>query len=61
MSGELLINVTPSETRVALIENGVLQEVHVEREAKRGLVVTFTSVKLFAYFLVCKRRLLILI
>lgn len=38
MSGELLINVTPSETRVALIENGVLQEVHVEREAKRGLV-----------------------
>lgn len=38
MSGELLINVTPSETRVALIENGVLQEVHVERESKRGLV-----------------------
>ncbi len=38
MSGELLINVTPSETRVALIENGVFQEVHVEREAKRGLV-----------------------
>ncbi|WP_371376656.1 ribonuclease G [Thalassotalea aquiviva] len=38
MSGELLINVTPSETRVALIENGTLQEVHVEREAKRGIV-----------------------
>jgi len=38
MSGELLINVTPSETRVAVIENGVLQEVHVEREARRGLV-----------------------
>lgn len=38
MSGELLINVTPSETRVALIENGVLQEVHIEREAKRGIV-----------------------
>lgn len=38
MSAELLINVTPSETRVALIENGVLQEVHIEREAKRGLV-----------------------
>lgn len=37
-SGELLINVTPSETRVALIENGVLQEVHLEREDKRGLV-----------------------
>ena len=38
MSGELLVNITPSETRVALIENGVLQELHVEREAKRGLV-----------------------
>ncbi|MDN3653502.1 ribonuclease G [Thalassotalea ponticola] len=38
MSGELLINVTPSETRVALIENGTLQEVHVERNAKRGIV-----------------------
>lgn len=38
MSAELLINVTPSETRVALIENGVLQEVHIEREAKHGLV-----------------------
>jgi ribonuclease G len=38
MSGELLINVTPSETRVALIEHGILQELHVEREARRGLV-----------------------
>lgn len=35
---ELLVNVTPSETRVALIENGILQEIHVEREAKRGIV-----------------------
>jgi len=26
MSEELLINVTPPETRVALIENGVVQE-----------------------------------
>ncbi|GEK14514.1 ribonuclease G [Aliivibrio fischeri] len=38
MSTELLINVTPSETRVAMIEAGVLQEVHVEREARRGIV-----------------------
>ena len=38
MSAELLINVTPSESRVALIENGILQEVHVERHTKRGLV-----------------------
>ena len=38
MSEEILINVTPPETRVAVIENGVLQEVIVERTAKRGLV-----------------------
>ncbi len=38
MSAELLINVTPSESRVALIENGILQELHVERHTKRGLV-----------------------
>lgn len=38
MSEELLINVTPQETRVAFVENGVLQEVHIERSSKRGLV-----------------------
>ena len=38
MSEELLINVTPQETRVAYVENGLLQEVHIERERKRGLV-----------------------
>lgn len=38
MSAELLINVTPSESRVALIENGILQEIHVERHTKRGIV-----------------------
>ncbi|MCJ8273265.1 MAG: Rne/Rng family ribonuclease, partial [Psychrosphaera sp.] len=38
MSAELLINVTPSETRVALVENGVLQEVHMERQGSLGLV-----------------------
>ena len=35
---ELLINVTPSETRVALVANGKLQEVHIERQSKRGIV-----------------------
>ncbi|BDM63102.1 ribonuclease G Rng [Shewanella sp. NFH-SH190041] len=35
---ELLINVTPSEARVALVEHGILQEVHIERRTKRGLV-----------------------
>ena len=38
MTAELLINVTPSETRIAMVEGGVLQEVHIEREAKRGIV-----------------------
>jgi predicted house-cleaning NTP pyrophosphatase (Maf/HAM1 superfamily) len=31
MSEEILINITPMESRVAVVENGVLQEVHVER------------------------------
>ncbi|MEK7990763.1 MAG: Rne/Rng family ribonuclease [Thiotrichaceae bacterium] len=38
MSEEILINVTPRETRVAMVENGVLQEVMIERCSKRGLV-----------------------
>lgn len=38
MSAELLLNVTPTETRVAMIEGGILQEIHIERDAKRGIV-----------------------
>lgn len=38
MNTELLINVTPTETRVAMINGGILQEVHIERGSKRGLV-----------------------
>ncbi len=38
MSEELLINVTPVETRVALVENGMLQEVYIERSSCRGYV-----------------------
>ena len=38
MNEEVLINVTPQETRVAVVENGVLQEVHVERARFRGIV-----------------------
>ncbi len=38
MSEEILINVTPPETRVAVIENGVVQEVIIERARRRGLV-----------------------
>ncbi|MCP5159856.1 MAG: ribonuclease G [Gammaproteobacteria bacterium] len=35
---EILINVTPRETRIAVVENGVLQEILVERVGRRGLV-----------------------
>jgi ribonuclease G len=35
---DILINVTPQETRVAVVENGVVQELHIERTASRGLV-----------------------
>ena len=38
MSAELLVNVTPRETRVALIDSGVLQEIFIERASRRGLV-----------------------
>ena len=38
MSEEILINVTPRETRVAVVENGMLQEVHIERAQRRGYV-----------------------
>ena len=38
MSEEILINVTPRETRVGIVENGMLQEVHVERASRRGYV-----------------------
>lgn len=38
MSEEILINVTPRETRVAVVENGMLQELHIERGWARGVV-----------------------
>lgn len=38
MSEEILINVTPLETRVALIENGLLQEIFIERHHRTSHV-----------------------
>lgn len=38
MGEEILINFTPMETRVAVIENGVPQELYIERAKRRGLV-----------------------
>ena len=38
MSEQILINVTPFETRVALLEQGTLQELLLERASQRGKV-----------------------
>ncbi len=37
MSEEILINVTPQETRVAVMQLGVVQELHIERSSNRGI------------------------
>ena len=37
MGEEILINVTPREVRAAVVENGVLQELLIERASRRGL------------------------
>jgi ribonuclease G len=38
MQHDILINWSPQETRVALIEHGAVQELHIERSLERGLV-----------------------
>ena len=38
MSEEILVNVTPMETRVAVVDNGATQDVHIERTVNRGIV-----------------------
>ncbi len=38
MSEEFLINFTPQETRVALMYQGIVQELHIERTNGRGIV-----------------------
>jgi len=35
---EILINITPQETRVAILENGMLHDLYIERSRSRGLV-----------------------
>ncbi len=37
-SQDILINWAPQETRVAIVENGAVQELHIERTLERGLV-----------------------
>ncbi len=38
MSEEVLVNITPQETRVAVVHSGAVQELLIERAASRGLV-----------------------
>ncbi len=38
MNAEILINITPQETRVAFLENGILQEIMIERNSNQGIV-----------------------
>ncbi|MFK7975011.1 MAG: ribonuclease G [Halioglobus sp.] len=38
MSEEILVNVTPMETRVALVDNGSTQDVYIERAVNRGVL-----------------------
>ena len=38
MSAEILINITPQESRVAFLENGILQEIMIERNSNQGIV-----------------------
>ena len=38
MSAEIFINVAPRETRAALLEAGIVQELFIERASRRGFV-----------------------
>ncbi len=38
MNDEILINVTPQETRVAVMQQGIVQQLHIERGSNLGIV-----------------------
>lgn len=38
MREEILINITPQETRIAVVENGMLQKMHIERSKSKGMI-----------------------
>jgi len=59
MSEEILVNVTTQETRVAVIENGILQEIHIERSQKRGVVGNIYKGEVPECYQECKQLLLI--
>jgi len=37
LSEEILVNITPMETRVAVVEHGATQDIHIERAVNRGI------------------------
>ena len=37
MKEDILINITPQETRIAIVSEGTTQELHIERSLTRGL------------------------
>ena len=38
MTKDLIVSSTPQETKVALLDDGVVSEIFIEREAHRGIV-----------------------
>jgi len=38
MGNEIIMNISPRETRLALVENGQVAEIHLERKGERGIV-----------------------
>ena len=42
MAIEIIINATREETRVALLENGVITELHIDRKKRGALQEIFT-------------------
>ncbi|PXW84955.1 RNAse G [Nitrosomonas sp. Nm84] len=38
MNNEILVNITPQETRIAILEQGITQELHIERMIGHGIV-----------------------
>ena len=50
MKEEILINVTPQESRAAIVENGMLQEIYLERASSRGFGWQYISRKGYSSF-----------
>jgi len=55
LSIEILVNVAPRETRASIVENGVLQEIYVERTSRRGIVSNLYKGRVSRVLLECRR------